>query len=46
LTDVQDRFDPRIQEDEYARTQLHMLTVFLTLWETLDLGVLLERTVG
>jgi hypothetical protein len=45
LADVQDRFDPRIQEDEYARTQLHMLTVFLTLWEALDLGALLERTV-
>jgi hypothetical protein len=45
LADVQNRFDPRIQEDEYARTQLHMLTVFLTLWAALDLGALLERTV-
>jgi hypothetical protein len=44
LADVQDRFDPRIQEHEHARTQLHMLTGFLTFWHALDLGALLERT--
>ena len=38
-----DRFDPRFAASELARTQLHMLTVFMNLWETHDLGRSLER---
>lgn len=32
------RDDPRIRANERARAQLHMLTVFLNLWDTHDLG--------
>lgn len=43
LATAKDRFDPRIVENERARTQLHMLTVFMNLWETRDLGASLDR---
>lgn len=43
-----DRFDPRLTGNERARTQLHMLTVFMNMWQTHDLGRsldhVLERT--
>ena len=36
LATVTDRFDSRIEDDEFARTQLHMLTGYLMLWQTSD----------
>ena len=50
LSTARDRFDPRILDSELARTQLHMLTVFMNLWQTHDLGhsldTFLQRTGG
>ena len=43
LGTVSDRFDPRIRDDEAARTQLHMLCVFLNLWDRHDIGDALAR---
>ncbi len=40
LADVPDRYDPRISDNEAARSQLQMLTVFLNLWATRDPGPL------
>lgn len=45
LADVESRFDPRIWNAEFPRTQLHMLTVFLTLWDTLNFGGRLDQTI-
>ena len=42
LDQAQDRRDPRFEKSEVARTQLHMLTNFLNLWETHDFGTVLE----
>lgn len=42
LETAENRFDPRFRESELARTQLHMLTIFMNLWETHDLGRSLE----
>ena len=42
LDQVADRHDVRFKESEVARTQLHMLTNFLNLWETHDFGKVLE----
>ena len=42
LETVPDRFDPRLLSSELARTQLHMLTIFMNLWETCDVGQSLE----
>jgi hypothetical protein len=36
LDTVTDRFDPRIIDDELARTQLHLLTAYLTFWQASD----------
>ena len=36
LATVADRFDPRIKDDEFARTQLHLLTAYLMLWQWSD----------
>ena len=44
LDAAHDRFDPRFKANETARTQLHMLTNVLHLWQTLDFGAVLERT--
>jgi hypothetical protein len=33
LAAAADRFDPRIEDDEFARTQLHLLTAYLMLWQ-------------
>lgn len=43
LADVQSRHDPRIRDNEAARTQLQMLTTFLNLWETQDFGGVLRE---
>jgi len=43
LAEVPDRFDPRFRNNEHARTQLHMVTSFLNLWETQDFGRVLDR---
>jgi hypothetical protein len=43
LTDVADRFDPRLEANEAARVRLHMMTTFLHLWDTQDFGNLLSR---
>jgi hypothetical protein len=43
LAEVRDRFDPRFRNNEHARTQLHMATSFLNLWETQDFGRVLDR---
>jgi len=42
LSDVQSRHDPRIRDNEAARTQLQMLTTFLNLWDTQDFGGVLD----
>ena len=36
LATVTDRFDSRIKDDEFPRTQLHLLTAYLMLWHTSD----------
>jgi hypothetical protein len=36
LDSVCDRFDPPIMNDEFRRTQLHMLTAYLTFWRASD----------
>lgn len=43
LADVASRFEKPLRENELARTQLHMLTVFMNLWQTHDLGRSLDR---
>lgn len=43
---AKDRYDHRIRDNERARTQIHMLTIFMNLWETQDLGATLERFLG
>jgi hypothetical protein len=40
LADVKNRFDARISENETARAQLQIMTVFLNLWETQDMALL------
>lgn len=46
LDTIQDRRDPRLRENEAARTQLHMATNFLNLWRVRDFGAALERFLG
>ena len=43
LTSATDRFDPRIADDEFLRTQLHLLTAYLMLWQASDPGGLIDR---
>ena len=43
LATAESRFDPRIKASELARAQLHMMTVFLNLWQTRDFGASLGR---
>jgi hypothetical protein len=38
LAAAKDRFDPRFKASELARAQLHMMTVFLNLWQRRDFG--------
>jgi hypothetical protein len=42
LATVTDRFDPRIQDDEFVRTQLHLLTAYLMLWQSSDPSTLID----
>ena len=42
LPTVTGRFDPRIENDERLRTQLHMLTAYLMLWQASDAGGLID----
>ena len=37
------RFDPRFRDNELLRTQLQMLTNFLTLWDRFDFADVLDR---
>lgn len=41
LSEVGSRRDPRLRDNEMARCQLQMLTNFLNLWQTQDIGRLL-----
>lgn len=43
LAEAKDRHDERFKTNETARTQLHMLTNFLNLWERQDFGALLGK---
>lgn len=43
LAPVHDRFDIRFKQNEAARTQLHMLTNVLNLWQTRNFGQILAR---
>jgi hypothetical protein len=43
LSPAHDRFDIRFKENEAARTQLHMLTNVLNLWQTRRFGQILDR---
>ena len=43
LSEVDSRFDPRIATNETARNRLHMMTTFLNLWDTQNLGDCLAR---
>ncbi|MGB8366692.1 MAG: hypothetical protein ACLQUZ_00105 [Rhizomicrobium sp.] len=43
LAEIESRFDPRFKANEFARAQLHIMTVFLNLWETRDFGMVLDR---
>jgi hypothetical protein len=42
---IRDRHDPRLRQNEAARTQLHMATNFLNLWRVRDFGAALDRFV-
>ncbi len=43
LPTITSRRDPRFSQNEAARTQLHMMINFLTLWRTCDFGATLDR---
>lgn len=45
LEDCADRFDPRIVDHELPRTQLHLLTAYLSLWQAADPGKVIDRAV-
>lgn len=42
LDQVENRYDRRFRDNELARTQLHMLSVFMNVWETHDIGKSLD----
>jgi len=46
LATVPDRCDSRIADDEFVRTQLHLLTAYLTLWRSTDVRRLIDWAVG
>lgn len=46
LAAVADRFDPVIADDERARTQLSILTVFLNLWHQQDMQAIIDHLEG
>ncbi len=43
LTQIESRFDQRFRENETARVQLHMTSMFLNQWQTQDFGMILDR---
>ncbi len=45
LSSITDRFDPRIADDEFPRTQLHLLTSVLMLWQASDPGRVIDWAV-
>lgn len=45
LDTIQSRHDPRLRQNEAARTQLHMATNVLNLWRVRDFGAALDRIV-
>jgi hypothetical protein len=46
LATVPDRFDPRIADDEFPRTQLHMLAAYLMFWQASDPRGLIDWAIG
>jgi hypothetical protein len=46
LEAVADRFDPRIADHELPRTQLHLLTWSLVLWQAVDPAAVIDELVG
>lgn len=46
LAQVVSRFDRRFTVHETSRVQLHVLTNFLSVWETQNLGSILESQIG
>jgi hypothetical protein len=46
LDQVENRYDRRFRENELARTQLHMLSVFMNVWQTHDLGSSLDTVLA
>ena len=46
LAKATSRFDQRFQNNENARVQMHMITMFLNQWQRHDFGSLPERVVG
>ena len=45
LDAVTGRLDPRIADDEFVRTQLHLLTSYLVLWQACDAREVIDRAV-
>jgi hypothetical protein len=43
LSEVDSRFDPRIAANESIRAKFHIMTTFLNLWDTQDLGNCIAR---
>jgi hypothetical protein len=43
VTTASSALDPMFRDSETARNNLHIMTVFLTLWHTHDFGAVLER---
>ena len=46
LHQIVSRFDPRFTVHETSRVQLHIMTNFLNVWESRDLGMILDRLLG
>jgi len=46
LDQVENRYDRRFRQSELARTQLHMLSVFMNVWEKHDLGRSLDTVLA
>jgi hypothetical protein len=45
LASVTNRFDPRIAQDEFPRTQLHLLTTYLMLWRHFDARSVIDAAI-
>jgi hypothetical protein len=43
LADAKSYHDARFEANELARTQLHIMNTFLNVWQTQDLGAVLDR---